>query len=320
MHGGSWPGMPGWVHAINYFPNLCMGLLQLLTHHRNWRKHFNPSGTNCYPPFVLTGTSLRSIECPPFSFRDWPFQIHTKMHSERKSFYYSHTDWDTGSMSGWMLHQAYHVFQIEVRLSGYIFLQSFVSFSRLTPHGFFQNLWELLHRYGVVFCLHSNFDILLLWEHDCTLMDAALVTKIFDRQEQETLNWYQHYKGVHRIGNMLCSDGFTIDSIILTKEVGQSSRDFPLQFPIGPDHKLWLKMIYSLTQAGHRLMGHLGRYIGVPHRPDVWFVSKTLSFLFLKVDLGGHDVYTLNQTLRMTRYGTTYTYSHHNMSPCSEAR
>jgi hypothetical protein len=119
---------------------------------------------------------------------------------------------------------------------------------------------------------------------------------------------------------MVCSDGLTINWTMLTKEAGQSSRDFPLQFPTGPDHKLWLKMIHSLTQAEHRLMHPLGRYIGAPHKPDVWFVSKTLSSLFFKVDLSGHDVYTLNQTLHSMRYVTTYTYSHHNAGPCSEAR
>ncbi len=30
-------GMPGWVLIINCSPNLSMELLQLLTHHRNWR-------------------------------------------------------------------------------------------------------------------------------------------------------------------------------------------------------------------------------------------------------------------------------------------
>ncbi len=67
-----------------------------------------------------------------------------------------------------------------------------------------------------------------------------------------------------------------------------------------------LKMIHSLTQADHRLLHPLGRYIGAPHRPDVWFLCETLGSHFLKVDLGGHDVYTLNQTARSTRYGTTY--------------
>jgi hypothetical protein len=133
------------------------------------------------------------------------------------------------------------------------------------------------------------------------------------------LNWYRHYKGVHSIGDMACSDQHTINPMILTQQAGQSSRDFPLQVPTGPDHKLWLKMT-PLTQAGYQLMHPLGRYIGAPHRPDVWFLSKTLSSLFFKVDLGGHDVYTLNQTLRMMRYCTTYTYSHHNVGPCLEAR
>jgi hypothetical protein len=226
---------------------------------------------------------------------------------------------DTGSTLGRMLHQAYQVFQVEVGLGGSIFSQSFVSFGRLATHRFVRNLWEFLHRYGVVFCLFLNFDIPLLRENDRTLMDAVHKIGIFDKHEQETLNRYWYYKEVHSIGDMVCSDSLTIDPTMLTKEAGQSFGDFPLQFPTGPDHKLWLKMTYFLTQAGHKLMRPLGRYIGAPHRPDVWFVSKTLSSLFLKVDLGGHDVYTVNQTPCSTRYGTTYTYSHHNVGPCSEA-
>jgi hypothetical protein len=49
---------------------------------------------------------------------------------------------------------------------------------------------------------------------------------------------------------------------------------------------LWLKMIHSLTQAGHRLLRPLGSYIGAPHRPDAWFLSKTLGSLFFKGRLG----------------------------------
>ncbi len=87
--------------------------------------------------------------------------------------------WDTGSTLEWMLHQAYQVFQVEVGLGRNIFSRSFISFGRLATHGFFCNLWELLHRYGVVFCLHSDFDILLLWELDRTLMDAVHNTGLF---------------------------------------------------------------------------------------------------------------------------------------------
>jgi hypothetical protein len=171
----------------------------------------------------------------------------------------------------------------------------------------------------VVFHLHPNFDILLLWEQDRTLMDAVYDTGIFNHPKQETLNCYRHFKGVHSIGDMVCSDGHNIDPNMLTQEAKQSSRDFPLQLLTGPDHKLWLKMIHSLTQAGHRLHP-LGRYTGAPHRPDVWFLCETLGSLFLKVDSGGHDLYTLNQTLHLTRYGTTYTYSYHNTGPCLESR
>ena len=80
--------------------------------------------------------------------------------------------WDTGSTSGRMLHQAYQLFQVEVGVGGNIFAQSFEVFGRLATHGFFRNLWELLHRYGVLFRLHADFDIPLLGSNNHTLMDA----------------------------------------------------------------------------------------------------------------------------------------------------
>jgi hypothetical protein len=97
----------------------------------------------------------------------------------------------------------------------------------------------------LIFCLHPN---LITGPH----VDGCCPhTGIFDWQEQETLNWYRHFKEVHSIGDIVCSNGHTINPNMLTQEAGQSSRDFPLQVPTVPDHKLWLKMIHSLTQAGH---------------------------------------------------------------------
>ena len=58
-------------------------------------------------------------------------------------------------------------------------------------------------------------------------MDAVHDTGIFDRQEQETLNWYRRFKGVHSIGDMVCSNSHTINPTMLTQEGRQGSRDFP---------------------------------------------------------------------------------------------
>ena len=55
-----------------------------------------------------------------------------------------------------MLHQAYQAFQMEVGLGGNIFFRSFVVFGQLATHGFFCNLWELLHWYGIVFRIHAT--------------------------------------------------------------------------------------------------------------------------------------------------------------------
>jgi hypothetical protein len=48
--------------------------------------------------------------------------------------------WDTGSMLGKILHQAYQVFQVEVGLRGSIFARSFKNFGQLAT---FCNLWEM---------------------------------------------------------------------------------------------------------------------------------------------------------------------------------
>jgi hypothetical protein len=69
-------------------------------------------------------------------------------------------------------------------------------------------------------------------------MDAVHNTGIFEWQEQETLICYRHFKRVHSIGDMVCSNGHTIDPTMLIQEAGESSRDFPLQVRTGPDHKL----------------------------------------------------------------------------------
>jgi hypothetical protein len=57
-----------------------------------------------------------------------------------KKIHLLQSHWDTGSTSGQMLHQAYQVFQIKVGLGRTIFSQSFITFGRLSTHGFFCNL------------------------------------------------------------------------------------------------------------------------------------------------------------------------------------
>ncbi len=51
-----------------------------------------------------------------------------------KKIHLLHSHWDTGSMLGRMLHQAYKVFQVEVGLGRNIFSRSFISFGRLATH------------------------------------------------------------------------------------------------------------------------------------------------------------------------------------------
>jgi hypothetical protein len=111
---------------------------------------------------------------------------------------------------------------VEVGLGGNIFAKSYVSFQGLATHDFFWNLWELLECYGILFCLHADFDIPLLRERDRTLMDTVCETGIFTKQEIISINRTRHYKGVHSIGDMTYSDGLLMDPTMYTRRSGTS--------------------------------------------------------------------------------------------------
>ena len=178
-----------------------------------------------------------------------------------KEIHLLQVQWGAGSMSGRMLHQAYQAFQVEVGLRCNIFVQSFVVFGQLATHGFFRNLWELLHWYGIIFLIYADFDILLLREHDRSLMDAVHNNGVFDQYEEATINRYHHFKGVHSIRDMVYNDGLIINPVMLTKEPGQSIRDFSRQLQTQLDHNLWIKVIDSLTQQVKIFNDH---WAGIP--------------------------------------------------------
>jgi hypothetical protein len=188
------------------FPKLIYGVAAVTHSLQKLEEVFQSIWYKLLPSLPVNRNITKEYRMLPLRFQGLALPNHN-IDALSKKIHLLQSHWDTGSTPGRMLHQAYQVFQVEVGLGGNIFSRSFISFGRLATHGFFQNLWELLHIYGVVFCLHPNFNILLLWEQDRTLMDAVHNTGIFDRREQETLNWYWHYKGVHSIGDMVCSDG-----------------------------------------------------------------------------------------------------------------
>jgi hypothetical protein len=119
--------------------------------------------------------------------------------------------WDTGSMSS-MIYSVRHIKCFRWRLvSMAISVPNLLRYLVNLPH------MDSSETSGNCY-IDADFDIPLLHVHDHTLMDAVHDTGIFDKHEQEIINRYPHYKGVHSIGDMVCSDGLTIDLVVFTKE------------------------------------------------------------------------------------------------------
>jgi hypothetical protein len=147
--------------------------------------------------------------------------------------------WEQDTTLGNMLTHAYQAFQMEVGLGGNIFGKCFKSLGHLASHGFFRNLWELAWMYKTVPRVHEKYDIPLLQSNDRMMMDAVYDTGIFTSKELGQINWVRHYKNISSLGDLICCDGKTVSDNMYTTEVGESTREFPIQQPTRADFRVW---------------------------------------------------------------------------------
>jgi hypothetical protein len=137
VHGGFRQGKPGWVCAINCSPNLSMGLPAAVTYSPQKLEDIIQSIWYKLLPYACVNRNItKEYRMLPRRFQGLAVP-NPNIDALSKKIHLLQSHWDTGSISGWMLHQAYQVFQVEVRLGGNIFSQSFISFGRLATHGFF---------------------------------------------------------------------------------------------------------------------------------------------------------------------------------------
>jgi hypothetical protein len=181
------PARDAWMGThYQLFPKLIYGAATVTHSLQKLEDAFKSIWYKLLPSLCVNRNITKEYRMLPLHFQGLVLQ-NPNIDALSKKIHLLQSHWDTGSTSERMLHQAYQVFQVEVGLGGIIFSRSFISFGRIATHWFSCNLWELFHRYGVMFSLHSDFDIPLLREQDRMLMDAVHDTRIFNWQEQETL-------------------------------------------------------------------------------------------------------------------------------------
>jgi hypothetical protein len=208
-----------------------------------------------------------------------------------------------------MLAAAFVVFQTEVGIGGDILTRSYGLYGFLASHGFFKNLWQLLSWYGVSLRMPQSADIPLLWVNDRPLMHAVTATGIHTPAELIEINWFQHYKCVYLVADMVCCDGLTIKPSMLMMTAGASSRQFPLHQPVQSNLALWKRAVGSITVLGARLRIPLGAFVGIPHRPYVWFTNADSSYIYHMPVTSPSAVYEQPWAGRTTRFGSTYILS-----------
>ena len=214
--------------------------------------------------------------------------------------------WELDTTMGNMLTHAYQTFQMEVGLGGNIFGKCFKSLGHLASQGFFRNLWELAWTYKTVPRIYENCDLPVLRSNDRMMMDAVYDTSIFTSKELGQINRVRHHKKISSLGDLTCCDGRTIRQEMYTTEVGESTREFPVQQPIGDDFRVWFRALGSVCRLGTKLNITLGDYTTPPHNQDTWFANNSMTSIYHKLSTSEYEHYTIRQARRTTRFGAKY--------------
>jgi hypothetical protein len=217
-------------------------------------------------------------------------------------------NWDSPSIMGQMLKQAYQSFQLDVGLGGNIFDHSFEKLGKISStYGWFCNLWELLQMFNVTLRISKEYDIPLLRVHDRMMMDAIIDTDIFTTTELIQIQRVRQYKKVSSVADIVLCDGMTIDPEMLNATPGVSCRDFAIQRPARADFKVWKRAIGALVRNGNKLRRPLGDFISTPHKPDVWFMNDSRTQAFYRTQTGRYRQYNKVESAHTTRFGARYT-------------
>jgi hypothetical protein len=216
-------------------------------------------------------------------------------------------NWDSHSVMGQMLKQAYQTFQLDVGLGGNIFDRSFEKLGKISStYGWFCNLWELLQMFKVTLRISNEYDIPLLRVNDKMMMDAIIETDIFTTSELMQIQRVRHYKKVSSVADIVLCDGMTVDPEMWNTTPGESSRDFPLQRPSQADFQVWKRAIGALVRNKDKLRRPLGDFISKPHKQDVWFINDSRTHAFYRTPTGRYQQYIKEDSPYTTRFGARY--------------
>ena len=289
--------------------------------HQLWRKMSYGLVAVSHPPHLLE-KAVQSVwyKCLPFlrvnrcitkEWRMLPFRFqglslpHVNIELLGRKIHLLQRHWGSHGVTGRFLRHAFEAFQVETGLGGNIFLRDYDRLGVLATDGWFKNLWQLCHLYGVKLELCGT-EIPLLRKGDSTVMDDLARVGIFSDMELIRLNRVRKFKKIHSLGDSLLADGITVCPSVLTTDAGESTRAYPIERPTRRDFKLWRESLRVITSVSYKLRRPLGPYVAKPHRPDQWFTNEARDELYFGRGDGTYDVFVRDDSGARTRYGAYY--------------
>ncbi len=120
---GSWrlPARDAWMGTVyQLFPKLIYGAAAVTHSPQKLEKVFQSIWYKLLPSCCVSRNITKEYRMLPLWFQGLALP-NPNIDSLSKKIHLLQSQWDTGITLGWMLHQAYRVFQVEVRLGGKVF-------------------------------------------------------------------------------------------------------------------------------------------------------------------------------------------------------
>lgn len=94
--------------------------------------------------------------------------------------------------------------------------------------------------------------------------------------------------------------------MVLSDEVAESTRLYPVERPARRDFKLWREALRVIISVNYKLRFPLGPCVGQLHRPDQWFTNDDRDEFYFRHRDGKYDVFLGDESRVKTRYGAYY--------------
>jgi hypothetical protein len=203
---------------------------------------------------------------------DWPIE---KLCAD---VFFMMQHWNSPSVIGHCLRNAYELLQMETGLEGNIFSYKFRDCGCLATHSWMKILWQYLDHFQVNLDLDESTNVPQVRKDDFSIINV-LLDNGWRGGRLVIANRVRKHKKVHRGSCFTAMDGRTLLPFIFDRERGSSTRVWSLEEPMASDFSVWQQALRVFSTSTRKLYNRLGELVNMPHNNNTWTCNDDQTIL-----------------------------------------